>query len=67
MRDIEAFLMFISYVLPFGGIIYIFFGIDTGDKSKIVFGIVCVIIALFIMGYLLYQAKKRKTLTCQKL
>lgn len=62
MNDREAFLILLSYLLPFGGLINIFWGIDIDDSSKIIFGIVCLFIALFIMGYLLYSAKKEKRL-----
>lgn len=41
---------------------YIFWGINIGNNSKIVFGIACIFVALFIMGYLLYSAKKEKQL-----
>lgn len=62
MNDQEAFLLLLSYLLPFGGIIQIIWGIDICNISKIIFGIVCLLIALFIMGYLLYQAKREKRL-----
>lgn len=39
-----------------------FWGIDIDDSSKITFGIVCLFTAIFIMGYLLYCAKKEKRL-----
>lgn len=62
MNDREAFLLLLSYLLPFGGLMHIFWGIDIGDNSKIVFGIICLFIALFIMGYLIYSAKIEKRL-----
>lgn len=62
MKDGEAFLLLLSYLLPFGGIIHIIWGIDIGDIPKIVFGVACVLATLLIMGYLLYSAKKEKRL-----
>lgn len=62
MNDREAFLLLLSYLLPFGGLMHIFWGIDIGDGSKITLGIVCLFTALFIMGYLLYSTKKEKRL-----
>lgn len=61
MNDREAFLILLSYLLPFSGLMQIFWGIDIGDSSKIIFGIVCLFIALFIMGYLIYSTKKEKS------
>lgn len=62
MKDSEAFLLLLSYLLPFGGIIHIIWAIDIGDIFKIVFGVICLFVALFIMSYLLYSAKKEKQL-----
>lgn len=62
MNDREAFLLLLSYLLPFCGLMHIFWGIDIDDSSKIIFGIVCLFIALFIMGYLIYSTKKDKRL-----
>lgn len=62
MNDIEAFLLFLVYILPFGGIGNIIYGTTENDKSKIVLGIACMFTALFIMGYLLYQSRKEKRL-----
>lgn len=58
MNDIEAFLLFLSYILPFGGIANIFVGITENDKVRIIFGLACMVITLLIMGYLLYHAEK---------
>lgn len=55
-------MLLLSYLLPFGGTIHIIWGIYIGDNSKIVFGIVCVLTTLFVMGYLLYETKKEKQL-----
>lgn len=62
MNDREAFLLLLSYLLPFGGIIHIIWGIDIGNNSETVFGIVCLLATIPIMGYLLYSAKKEKRL-----
>lgn len=62
MNNREAFLLLLSYLLPFGGIIHIILGIDIGNSYKIVFGVVCLLATLFIMSYLLYSAKKEKRL-----
>lgn len=62
MNDIEAFLLLLSYLLPFGGIMHIIWGIDIGDNSKIIFGVICFFVTLPIMGYLLNSAKKEKLL-----
>lgn len=62
MNDREAFLLLLSYLLPFGGIIHIIWGIDIGDILKIVFGFACLFTTLFIMGYLFYGAKKESKL-----
>lgn len=62
MKDSEAFLLLLSYLLPFGGIIHIIWGIDIGNNSKIVFGVACLLATMFIMGYMLYSAKKEKRL-----
>lgn len=62
MNDREAFLLLLSYLLPFGGLIHIFWGINIGNNSKIVFGVVCILLTFLIMGYLLYNAKKEKAL-----
>lgn len=62
MNDIEAFLLLLSNLLPFGGLMNIFWGIDISDSSKIIFGIVCLFIAIFIIGYLIYSTKKDKRL-----
>lgn len=58
MNDIESFLLFLSYLLPFGGLMHIFLGIDTGESSQVVFGIVCIIISLSIMVFMICSAKK---------
>ncbi len=62
MTDIEAFLLFLVYILPFGGIGNMIYGTTENDKSKIVLGIACMFTTLFIMGYLLYQSRKEKRL-----
>lgn len=62
MNDIEAFLILLSYLLPFGGITNLIVGISEKNILRIVVGIVCVIIAIFIMGILIYNAKKEKRL-----
>lgn len=62
MNDREAFLLLLSHLLPFGGIIQIIWGIDIGDILKIVFGVACLLATLSIMGYLLYSIKKKKRL-----
>lgn len=60
MSDIEAFLIFFAYILPFGGMIHIIWGIEIGNNSKIIFGVIGVLFALFVMGSLLYQSSKEK-------
>lgn len=62
MTDIEAFLIFLVYILPFGGIGNIIYGVTENDKSKIILGATCLLVALFIMGYLIYQSRKAKRL-----
>lgn len=62
MNDIEAFLLFLVYILPFGGIGNIIYGTTEDDQSKFVLGIACMFTTLFIMGYLLCQSRKEKQL-----
>lgn len=58
MSDIEAFLLFLVYILPFSGIGNIIYGITEKNKLKIILGTACVTISLFIMGYLICKLKK---------
>lgn len=62
MTDIEAFLLFLVYILPFGGIANLIIGIAENDNSKIIPGMFCILASLFIIGYLLYREKKENRL-----
>lgn len=62
MNDQEAFLIFLSYLLPFGGITNLIIGTAKQNILRIVVGIICVLATLLIMGYLIYKAKKEKLL-----
>lgn len=62
MTDIEAFLLFLVYILPFGGIANIIIGTTENDTMQIILGMVCIFASLFVIGYLLYRAKKENHL-----
>lgn len=66
MNDIEAFLLFLAYMLPFGGMVNLVIGITENNNSKIIFGIVCIFATLLIMGYLLYCVKKEHCLLTKR-
>lgn len=62
MNDIEAFLLLLSYLLPFGGVTNLIVGIAEQNILRIIVGVVCIFPTPLIMGLLLYHARKEKLL-----
>ena len=62
MNDIEAFFLLLTYILPFGGIGNIIYGVTESETTNIVLGSICLFATPLIMGYLLYKLHKQNRL-----